>query len=344
MTEDGAVAGANTSFTWRDGERVIRFGRGALADAPELLGPDYVLLTTPRAEKLAPEVVAGATAVHHVAPGLVDELAAGLLDQVDGDLIVALGGGRVVDTAKAIAAARGGGTRAAAIPTTLSAAEMTAVHRHAAGVEASTPRVRAAIVVNDPALCASQPFAELAASAANSLAHAVEAPLTTLSSPVPTLAAHEAARLIAAAFPVGRNLGESDHAARDDLALGALLAGWAIDGAWYGLSHVCSQTLVRVGGAGHGPANACVLPHTSAALRRRFPDRLAALDAAVGGTIEELALHLASLAGASRIRDLGVPHDRLADCAAAAAERPELHLTPPPADEAELLGIYEATW
>src|SRR4051794_261747 len=339
-----AVTAASTSFTWRDGERVIRFGRDALADAGELLGDDYVLLTTPRTEKLAPDVVAAARAVHHVGPGLVDELAAELLDEVDGDLIVALGGGRVVDTAKAIAAARGGGARAGAIPTTLSAAEMTKVHRHAAGVDASTPRVRAAIVINDPVLCASQPFAELAASSANSLAHAVEAPLTTMSSPVPTLAAHEAARLIAGVYPAGQDIADVDDAGRDDLALAALLSGYAVDGAWYGLSHVCSQTLVRFGGAGHGQSNACVLPHTSAALRRRFPDRLAALDAAAGQGIEELAARLAALAGATRIRDLGVEQEKLGECAAQAAQRAELHLTPPPADEAELRGIYEAAW
>src|SRR3954469_21800588 len=195
-----AVTAASTSFTWRDGERVIRFGRDALADAGELLGDDYVLLTTPRTEKLAPDVVAAARAVHHVGPGLVDELAAGLLDEVTGDLIVALGGGRVVDTAKVIAGARGGGGPAGATPTTLSAAEMTKVHRHAAGVDPSTPRVRAAIVINDPALCASQPEPDLVASALNSLGHAAEAPPTTLASPVPTLAAGRAAELIVGAF------------------------------------------------------------------------------------------------------------------------------------------------
>ena len=47
-----------------------------------------------------------------------------------------------------------------AVPTTLSGAEMTRVHRHAAGVDESTPRVRCAVVVFDPALAASQPAAE----------------------------------------------------------------------------------------------------------------------------------------------------------------------------------------
>ena len=53
----------------------------------------------------------------------------------DADRFVALGGGRVIDVAKAVAAARGGGARAMAVPTTLSGAELTSVHRHAEGVD-----------------------------------------------------------------------------------------------------------------------------------------------------------------------------------------------------------------
>jgi alcohol dehydrogenase class IV len=323
-------------FTWQDGERLIRFGRGAIADAPDLLGEGYALLTTPRAAAVAPEIVQRAGAVHEVAHGQVDALAGALLDAVEGELLVALGGGRVVDTAKALAAARPG-RRAAAVPTTLSAAEMTAVHRHAAGVPADTPRVRAAIVINDPELSASQAPRDLAASAANSLGHAVEAPLTQLASPVPVMAAHEAARLTAGAFGAG----EPD---REALALAALLSGYAIGSAWYGLHHVMSQTLVRVGGAGHGPANAAMLPHTVPALRRRFPDRLAALDAAAGEPVEALAGRLAALAGADGIGRIGVARERLEDCADAAAQRPELHLTPPPASRDELGAVYAGAW
>jgi alcohol dehydrogenase class IV len=60
--------------------------------------------------------------------------------------------------------------------------------------------------------------------------------------------------------------------------------------------------------------------------------------------VEELAAQLAQLAGADRLRDIGVAEDRLDTCADAAAQRPELQLTPPPADAAELRGLYREAW
>jgi alcohol dehydrogenase class IV len=324
------------SFRWQDGERLVRFGRGTLADAPELLGEGYALLTTPRGAEAAPAVVERAAAVHTVEPGRVDELAAILRPDVEGDRLVALGGGRVIDVAKALAAAEPP-RHVAAIPTTLSAAEMTPLHRHATGVPEGTPHVRPAIVLNDPALSASQPEPELAASALNSLGHAAEAPLTQLANPVATLAAHEAARLLTGAFATATP-------DRDALALGALLAGYAISSTVYGLHHVLAQTAVRVGGIGHGPANAVLLPHTLVALRRRFPDRMAAFDAACGGDAIEASEAILMRTGLGRLRDLGVEHERIEDLADAAAGRSELALTPPPAERDEILALYDAAW
>jgi alcohol dehydrogenase class IV len=321
-----------SGFTWHDGERTIHFGRGRIAEAVELLPEGFVLLTTPRGREAVPALVEAAAEVHDVGPGLVDELSAELLPRIGGDgLVVAVGGGRVIDTAKAIGGATG--RAAGAIPTTLSAAEMTKVHRTPTGVEGAQ-RIRPAFVLNDPALCASQPPADLAASAANSLAHAVEGQCTTMASPVPSLAGREAARLIDVAYG-----GEIEDVHRDQLALAALLSGYAIDAAWYGLHHVLSQTLVRVGGASHGPANAAMLPHTIGALERRRPGHVDP-----DGTLRDLAQRLAQHAGADGIRRIGVERERLDDCARAAAQRAELTFTPPAADEAELLALYEAAW
>jgi alcohol dehydrogenase class IV len=327
------------TFTWHDGDRTIRFGRGALADAPQLIGEDYVLFTTDRAAGAAPQVVAGAEAVHLVAPGEVARLADALIDARGGSpprVIAALGGGRVIDTAKAVGAATGAAV--AAIPTTLSAAEMTRGHRHATRTPAGTPGTRPRIVVNDPSLSASQPPQELAASAANALAHAVDGAATITASPVPALAAREAVRLTAAAY-AGRG-----EPGREALALAALLGGYTIDAAQYGLHHVMAQTLRAVGGASHGAANAAMLPFTSAALRARAPEVLAELDEAAGEPVEALARRLAREAGIEGIRSIGVPEERLGDCAEAAARRPDLALTPPAADAEELLRLYRQAW
>lgn len=282
---------------------------------------------------MAPVLVECAGAVHEVAPGRVDEIAGALLGEIDPVApIVALGGGRVIDTAKALAAACPPGERplVTAVPTTLSAAEMTAVHRRAAGADGGLPGVRPARVVNDPALSASQPAVQLAASAANALAHAAEGPATRRASPVPTLTGREAARLIGAAYANG------DEPDRDALALAALLSGYTIDSAGYGLHHVLSQTLARFAGVGHGQANAVMLAHTLAALERRgAPD---------AGRLVALATDLARRAQAVHLRELGVDKAALDRCADAAAERSELDQTPPRPDRDELRALYAAAY
>jgi alcohol dehydrogenase class IV len=323
-------------FRWDDGDRVIRFGRGALAEAPELAGEGYVLLTTPRGRDRVPELAERAAAVHDVPQGRVDEVAGELRGEVRGDTLLALGGGRVIDVAKALAAADAP-RRVGAVPTTLSAAEMTRGHRHATGVDAATPRVRPQVVVNDPALSASQPEPGLAASALNSLAHAVEAPLTVLANPAATLVAHGAIRLLAGGFA-------AEEPDRDRLALGALLAGWASDAAGYGLHHILSQTLVRRTAIGHGAANAVMLPHTLGALARRRPTEMGAMADAAGEDLAAIVARLGARAGPSRLRDHGVLAEQLAGCADAALERPDLQFIPPPPDRDELLALYEAAW
>ncbi len=329
-----------TPFRWHDGERLLVFGREALAQAPTLIGDEYELISTSRAVGFAPELAAGALAVHEVPPGRVDEIAGGLREGIKSQQLVALGGGRVIDVAKALAAADPP-RRVAAVPTTLSGAEMTAVHRHATGVPGDTPRLRAALVINDPSLSASQPVPELAASAGNAMGHIAEGPLTPLTNPVATLTAIEAARQLAA----GLASREPDDDARDSLALGALLAGYAIGSSGYGLHHVLSQTLARFTPASHAHANTLMLPHTVRALAARSSgDFMARLDDATGGSVVEFAEHLRSVAGLSRLSSEGVTESDLERCVQEASARPELNLTPPAADADEIRQLYQAAY
>ena len=325
-------------FRWRDGDRTIVFGRGRAGDAPDLIGgAPFVLLTTARAAAATPALAQRASAVHHVPAGKVDEVAAGLRDAVEGERLVALGGGRVIDVAKALAAADPP-RWVAAVPTTLSGAEMNGHHRLPAGVDAATPRVRVSLVINDPALSASQDVADLAGSAANALGHAVEAAVVAGASPVPELAARAAAGHLVDALTRAR---QPD---RDALALGALLAGYALDGTGLGLHHVLAQTVVRIAGTEHGQTNAALLPHTITALRRRAPATIDDLDAACRGRLTAAAAEFAALAGATRLRDLGVGRAALDDIAAATAKRSELGNTRPRADRRELRGVLDAAY
>jgi maleylacetate reductase len=323
-------------FTWRDGERLIRFGEGVAAEAPSLLEAHvfvgYVLLTTARASKSVPGVVDGASAVIEVPPGRVDEISAALLEEAGDRPLVALGGGRVVDTAKAIAGARGGAP--AAIPTTLSGAEMTPFHRTPAGV-AGARMVRHALVVADPALMASQPAPQLVASAMNALAHAMEALYTPLANPVTDLAALRAAELIATAVP-------REPPDRGEVSLGALLAGYASGATGIAVHHAVCQTIVRTAGAPHAETNAVMLPHFARLMANRVPDAIGAFAAALGdpeGDPEaagDRAAALASRNGHTRLSELGVEDEQLAGIAAAAAVHPLLANTPEPPAEEEL--------
>jgi alcohol dehydrogenase class IV len=326
-----------TPFTWRDGDRTIMFGRGSVDDAPDLLQAGYVLLTTTRARPDVPTAVHdGAAAVFDVGAGTVDVLAGALLPDIEArapSMVVAFGGGRVIDTAKAAAGVLR--VPAAAIPTTLSSAEMTSIHWPPAGFEDRATFVRPSVVLNDPALCASQPIQGLAASSANTLAHAVEGGASKLGNPVSVLVAREAERLITAAWQ-HEDLGDSE---RDQLALASLLAGYVIDVAWYGFHHILAQALVRGAGLGHGAANAALLPHTIAALEHRTPG---AVDS--DGTLVALATRLAAVAGASSLERLGVRRDALPTLVDAVLWRPELDNILPRAEPEELVALYEAAW
>ncbi|HEV2874643.1 MAG TPA: iron-containing alcohol dehydrogenase [Thermoleophilaceae bacterium] len=284
-------------FTWRDGERTIRFGAGVAADAVGLLERDgferFVLLTTERAAGSAPNLAERASGVVHVPVGRVDEVSAALLGKTPSELpVVGLGGGRVVDVAKAIAGATG--TRCAAVPTTLSGAELTPFHRLPAGVDGGR-MVRPSLVIADPDLMASAPLTRLAASAMNALAHAMEALYTPLRSPVTDLAALRAAALLADGVT-------HEPPGRGELALGALLAGWASGSTGIAFHHALCQTVVRTAGSPHAETNAVILPHSARLMAGRAPGPMSELARALGdgsGDPEAAAGDIARIAARS---------------------------------------------
>jgi len=332
---------SSAGFTFRDGERIISFGPGVLAAAPAELaraGFDrYALLTTERTLADTPAAVeTGAATVLLVPRGPVPDAAAAVRDGVQGRPIVALGGGRVVDAAKAIAAADGG--RVAAIPTTLAGSSFTPFHRMPAGVE-GYGLTRPAVALCDPAAMASAPMPGLAATAMNALAHATEALYAPGANPVSEGAALRAAGLFARGFA-------GDPPARADLALAAVLAGWAVGTAGLAVHHALCQTIVRATGTPHAETNAVMLPHSVAFMAGRASEAIAALAAALGRAGAEDAAPgvatLAALAGPRRLADLGVEPEELEAIVAATLEHPGVAMTPGNVSRADLEALVTA--
>jgi maleylacetate reductase len=318
---------AAESFTMRDGERTIRFGEGSAAEAPDLLRQagfvDHTLLTTERAAGSAPLEPA---ATLHVPPGLVDEISAALLEEAGERPLVALGGGRVIDAAKAIGGVTG--APVAAIPTTLSGAELTPFHRTPAGVEGAR-MVRPSLVIADPRLMTSQPEPELWASAMNALAHGMEALYTPLANPVAERAA----------------LGGAEAIFAGDLALGAFLCGWASGMTGFAVHHATCQVIVRTAGTAHAQTNAVMLPHFAGMMSGRVPGVMGELARALGdpdGDPEAAAgraSKLSARSGHTRLAPLGVEEEHLPRVAAAVMKHPALGNTPDPPGEDELLEL-----
>jgi len=216
------------------------------------------------------------------------------LEEAGADVVVALGGGSVIDAAKGIAAlARMGGdlwdytsanfesrpiTEAVplvAVPTTAgTGTEVTAVavftHQGVSSVadmalkaSVSGPAIRPEVALVDPDLTVGSPPGLTAACGADALGHAIEACLSRRANPVSSLLAGRAVGLI-----VG-NLRRAverpdDPAPREPLALAATLAGAAFSVAGVVVPHAISQAL---GGLLHVPHGLGVAIATPLSLR-----------------------------------------------------------------------------
>jgi alcohol dehydrogenase class IV len=251
--------------------------------------------------------------------------------------LVALGGGRVIDVAKAVASVTG--AHVVAIPTTMSGAEMTAIHRLPAGAEGRVlGMVRPRLVIADPGAMTSQPGPQLRASSMNALAHGADSLYTPFANPVSVMVALRGAGLIAAAL-------DQDPGARErsDLALGSLLCGYAIDSAKFGLHHVICQTLVRVCGTPHAETNATILPRAVAFLAAQAPEAFAPLAVAIGSDLDGLEARLLALGrDPPGLAALGAGAAELEEAIETMLSRSELAHVPTPPSRVDLEQLLAA--
>jgi alcohol dehydrogenase class IV len=337
----------NGNFVWRDAGRTVVLRASGVEGAPQLLAEHgmepFELLSTKRHLDGAPQLVSAAAAVHELPPAdpaaAVPETSAALLGSVRSPNLVALGGGRTIDTAKAIAAVTG--ARVAAIPTTMSGAEMTGIHRLPAGAEDRVKAmVRPELVIAEPAAMTSAPEPELRASSMNALAHGADSLYTPFANPVSEMTALRGAQLIATSLdedPSERN--------RSALAQGSLLGGYAIDSGSFALHHVICQTIVRICGAPHAGVNAAILPRAMAFMALRAPDNLQPLATALGTQPGEIESRILELGGdPPGLGDQGADRAKLPEALDSMLMRPELAFTPEPPTRSDLAVLVESAW
>ena len=300
---------------------------------------DFELLSTERALADTADLRESAGRVHLVPALPVDQSSAALVDEAGSDRLVALGGGRVIDTAKAVASVTG--AEVAAIPTTLSGAPITGFHRLPAGRESDVSGfVRPTLVLAYADAMTSAPEAQLRATAMNALAHGADSLYTPLADESSRQIALRGAELIAASLDQPSQ--QRDRAA---LAVGALLCAIAVDRAGFALHHVLGQTTVRVLGIPHAETYAALLPRTTDAMRSRAPGQVEALAEALGTDPNGIETRIDELGGDRRIGELGADRDRLDEVVEVAMARPELvRMTPGEVDRSDLAGILQASW
>jgi maleylacetate reductase len=302
---------------------IVRWGLDAL---PELLGGRAAfLLATARWE--APVAVTGRWS----------ELPTDRpIDPGDAEVLLALGGGSTIDTAKRVSAETG--LPLVSVPTTYSGAEWTTYY----GVRDASRRMRGGgggshneAIVYDVELTLSMRLDVTGGTAMNSLAHCCEALYVRGRDPDADPLALAGADEISEALPqVLDNPGDRNE--REALLGATAKGGEALARSGLALAHAMAQAIGGRYGLPHGALNAICLPPAL-----RFNDEFVPA-ALLAGRAAERAEELARGAGFTTLGALGVPEADLPELAAAIARRPGALANPRPASAADVLELLRS--
>lgn len=290
------------------------------------------------------------------------------------DLLVAIGGGSALDTAKAVNFLLTNGGRmedywgfgkasrpmlpSLALPTTAGtgsdAQSYTVIARatpepglaHGRKMACGDRKARFSRVLLDPDLLDSLPRRVISATGMDALSHAVECAVTLKRTPVSLLYAREAWRLLDRAFAL-LLADASRFEARADMLLGAHLAGAAIEASMLGAAHAAANPLTAAYGILHGSAVGLMLP---AVVRRNSQEP--AIDALyrelVPGGGAELASRLEFLRSEAGLPDrlsaCGVEQHRLGELAGHAVKEWTGTFNPVAMDQGAFEEIYAAAF
>ena len=353
-------------------ERVVHGRPAAEAVAEEVarLGSRRVVLVASRSlaaspalreieEALGPAHATTFTAVRPHAPREDVLEVARIAREAKADLLLAVGGGSVIDACKVALlclrhaltepaqldahAGRGWGDRShrpadaeqwlrlVAVPTTFSAAEYTPF---GGATEMASRRKQAFVhpllvprsVVLDPAMTLGTPLPVLLATGMKAVDHAVERLANPRPHPYSDAVSREALRLLAAALP--RIADDPSHlAARDFAQHGVFLSmRGASAGVGTGLSHAIAHQLGSLAGVSHGDTSSLLLPAVMRWVAPVCRERQAIICSALGEPGDDASVPLAGLVARlglpARLRDAGVDAKLLPEIARRTLEDP----------------------
>ena len=329
-------------------------------------------------EALGERLVAIFDGVRPHVPETTVAAAVALAMEAKAEVVIGLGGGSALGTAKAVSAAlhegtAGGYGRASsrtdqppialvAIPTTYAGSEMTPLYgvtRSAEDRKVTTTdaRVLPALVLYDPELTLELPPEVTAGTGVNALAHCIEGVYSTTRSPVSTATALAGIEVIRRALPRCVVTGR-DVEVRTQMLSGAYLAGTTIAHAALAIHHGLCHVLGGTAGVPHGAANSIMLPH---AMRFNLPVCSAELsrvaralgidtaglsdEAAAAAAVDAVAALIHGLGMPQRLRDAGVAADDLPRLAALALKSAAVRANPRRVTAAaQVEGILQAAW
>lgn len=254
--------------------------------------------------------------------------------EVKADLLVAIGGGSVMDTAKTIAClvTHGGKPQdwvgvplekdvlpVICIPTTAgtgsevtSSAVITDTERKFK-MTLSDVRLAPRVALVDPAVTLSMPRGLTASTGMDALTHAIEAYTCKLAQPITDGLALQAIQLICRSIRTAVQDG-SNLEARSDMMLGSLIAGMAFGNADVAGVHCLAEALGGLYDTPHGVANSVFLPYVFEFNVPSNPAKHAAVATAMGlnvsGLSEAQACESASEELKKMSRDIGIPRLR----------------------------------
>ena len=382
----------NHAFEYHPGPRLI-VGEGSLGRLGELardLGASRALIASDPGIVAAGHAAAGVAALEEAGltatvfsefgenPSTVAiEAGTAMARAFRPDLLVGLGGGSSMDTAKGInflyscggrmqdyhgrGLATGAMLPSLAIPTTAGTGSETQsfalITDAESGMKIACGDRRAAFrsVILDVALTLTQPPRVAAVTGIDAVAHAVESFVSTAATPASRMLSREAWRLLTANLPRVFRDG-SDVEARAAVQLAAAWAGLAIENAMLGAAHALANPLTAAHGIVHGQAVGLMLSHVvrfnGPACQSAYGELLdvaggsAAGRAASSDAAAALANWLDGLlaaAGLARsLTELGLANPDIPSLAKAASSQWTAGFNPRPVTAAELAAIYEA--